>query len=106
MNFQIKPCKTRAAVSVKPKNKVNLNLNNIKKEFKVSVKTPILLVLDFEGGIIVHKYGEIVFKKLKDEKKVRKIAKRIYCLGKCPPLLGGRPKKEAKKRKGGRNSFE
>ena len=80
MNFEIKLCKTRAAISVKPKNKINLNLNVIRKKFKTCVETPILLVLDLEGGIIIHKYGEIIFKKLKHEKKIRKIAERIYNL--------------------------
>lgn len=82
MDFHIKLCKTKAAISVKPNKRIDLNLNKIKKEFKIKLETPILLVLDEKGDVIVHKYGEIIFKKLKDEDNIMKIAEKIYSIGK------------------------
>jgi len=78
MEFEIKPCKTRAAYSVKPKKNIKLDLAKL-KEFKIKAETPIASVIDIDGEeIIVHRYGEIKFKTLRDEAKIRKIAEKIY----------------------------
>lgn len=71
-------CKTKGSYEVKPKKNLKLDLDNIKKRFKTIVDTPILLVIEKEGGIIVHSHGKLVFKDLKDEKKIREIADEIY----------------------------
>ena len=65
-------------MSVKPDKKIKLDLEKIKKRFKVLIDTPILLVIDEQGEIIVHSYGELLFKTLRDEEKIRKIAEEIY----------------------------
>ncbi|MBU2634534.1 MAG: HesA/MoeB/ThiF family protein [Nanoarchaeota archaeon] len=75
--FIIKLCKTKAAYSTKINKK--LNLNQISKKYKTIVKTPILLIIKVNNHeIIVHNYGELIFKDLKDEDKINKIAKEIY----------------------------
>lgn len=76
--FQIKLCKTKAAYSVKPANRMKLDLGKLKQKYKTSIDTPICIVIDDFGGVVVHEYGEIVFKKLTDEKKIRSIAEEIY----------------------------
>ena len=79
MEFQIKACKTKAACSVKPLRKTALNLEKIKSRFKTLVDTPILIVIEEQNHeIIVHSHGELLFKDLKDEKEITKIANKIY----------------------------
>ncbi len=78
-DFSIKLCKTKASYSVKPIKNLKLDLSKIKKKFNVTIETPILLVIKEDNEeIIIHDFGEIVFKTLKDEDKIRDIAMRIY----------------------------
>ncbi len=79
--FIIEKCKTKATFTAKPIGNVKLNLDKIKKMFKTRVETPIILVLDCEDEVIVHNYGEIVFKTLTDTKKIERIASEIYEAG-------------------------
>ena len=81
-DFHISKCKTRKGWSAKPVRNIRLNLNNIKKRFKVILDGEVLLVLDYEGEIIVHGYGELVFKDLNDKERIAQIAKEIYKAGK------------------------
>jgi hypothetical protein len=79
MELEIKPCKTRATYSVKPKKSVKLDLSKLKSSFNIKAETPIASVIDVDGEeIIIQKYGEIRFKTLKDEAKIKKIAEKIY----------------------------
>ncbi|MBT5022420.1 HesA/MoeB/ThiF family protein [Candidatus Woesearchaeota archaeon] len=80
--FTIQKCKTKAGWSAKPKQNLKLNLDAIKQKYETIMDTPILLVIDCEGEIIVHNYGEILFKELKDEEKMKKIVAEIYDTGK------------------------
>ena len=76
--FDIKLCKTRGAYSVKLNKKIDIDFKKL-KGYKIIIETPILVVLKVDNEeIIVHKYGEIIFKKLKDEKKIIKIANEIF----------------------------
>ncbi|MFH1209405.1 MAG: HesA/MoeB/ThiF family protein [archaeon] len=75
--FIIKLCKTKASYSVKLNKK--LDLEKISKKYKTIVKTPILLIIKIgHYEIIIHEYGEIIFKDLKDENKIKKIAQELY----------------------------
>jgi adenylyltransferase/sulfurtransferase len=80
-DFEVKECKTRKGWTVKPKSNTKLNLEGIKKQFKVVLDGGILLVIDCGGEIVVHGYGELLFKDLKDEAGIRKIAGGIYKAG-------------------------
>jgi adenylyltransferase/sulfurtransferase len=77
----VKECTTRKGWSVKLKQNVKLNLANIKKRFRTILDADILVVIDYEGEIIVHGYGELLFKDLKDERRIREIADEIYKAG-------------------------
>lgn len=80
--FSLGKCKTRAGYSAKLKKKQKLELTEIKKQFEVILETPILLVVREEGlEIIVHGYGELLFKKGDDVSLMEKIAKKIYSAG-------------------------
>ena len=53
-----------------------------KEEFETILETPILLVIKTEGlEIIVHVYGELLFKRCEDTDLMRKIAEKIYAVG-------------------------
>ncbi len=82
IDFTIEKCKTKAAYSAKLKKQQKLDLSRIKKEFEVALETPILLVVKVEGlEVIVHSYGELLFKKCEDVELMRRIAEKIYEVG-------------------------
>ena len=82
IDFTIEKCKTKAAYSAKLKKQQKLDLIRIKKEFEVALETPILLVVKVEGlEVIVHSYGELLFKKCEDVELMRRIAEKIYEVG-------------------------
>ena len=77
--FEIKECKTKGGYIVKPIKNTKLNFAKIQKNFKVIFDSPIVLVIQ-EGDmeIVIHKYGELLVKNCKDEKKIEDLARRIY----------------------------
>ena len=79
-NLIIKKCKDKGGYSVRQEPLKNLSLNKIKKYFKVLIETPIVLVIKGKYEIIVHNYGELIFKntKEKDIKEIEKISQKIY----------------------------
>ena len=80
-NFELSLCKTGATLTVRT-NKP-LDLNKIKNNFGVLRDTKITLLIEFENEqVIINKQGEIIFKTLRDEEKVMKIANEIYLVGK------------------------
>ncbi len=80
--FMVARCTTRAAYSAKPNKNVTLDLAKIKKKYETLLDTPIVVVIKIEGvEIVVHCYGELVFKEFYDEEKIKKIAKEIYGAG-------------------------
>ncbi len=80
--FKIELCKEKGGIAVKPQEPLRLDLKKIRREFTTLIETPIVLVIHQEGDIVVHEYGELLFKKLRDEEKIREIAKKIYQLKK------------------------
>ena len=80
--FIISKCKTKATFSAKLKKQRRLDLKLIKKELDVVLDTPILLVVKVDGiEIVVHGYGELLFKNCSDVENMEKIAKKIYSIG-------------------------
>jgi len=79
MEFEITPCKTREKYKVKPKKNISIDFNKLKENFKVKIYTPVACIIETdEGDVVVHKYGELKFKKLQDKEKIMKIAEKIY----------------------------
>lgn len=79
IKFNVEKCKTKAAYSAKLQQKGKLDLAKIKAHFDVILETPILLVIKVNGiEIIVHNYGELLFKKGDDVAWMRLVAARIY----------------------------
>ncbi len=81
----IEKCKTRAAISCKfpeeLRHKIQLDLGILKKKFPVKSDAGIALVIGLEGlEVIVHRYGELVFKTTDTNQipLIRKIADKIY----------------------------
>lgn len=82
--FEIKLCKSKGAYSAKPTKTTSLDLNKIRKEFKVVDFTPAVMVIDFDGEIIIHQHGELLFKGKaeKDIEEMKRIANKVYEVGK------------------------
>lgn len=82
IDFTLEKCKTKAAYSAKLKQQQHLDFQKIKNKFETILETPILLVLKVENiEIIVHGYGELLFKNCQDQELMRKIAEMIYEVG-------------------------
>ncbi len=82
VGFTVAKCRTKAAFTAKPNKNIKLNLENLRKNFSVVMDTPILLVVNKDGfEVIVHGYGELVFKNTDDVDKIREIAQEIYGKG-------------------------
>ncbi len=72
--IKVEKCKTKAAYSAK----VKVDLNKVKKNFEVILETPILVVIKVDGvEVVVHSYGELLFKKCDDIELMQRIAEKI-----------------------------
>ena len=82
IDFSLGKCKTKATFSAKLKHPQKLNLEKIKKKFKVVLDTPILLVINVDKvELIVHGYGELLFKNCENMDLMNKIALEVYGVG-------------------------
>lgn len=82
IDFSLGKCKTKAGFSAKLQNPRKMNLVKIKEKFETILETPILLVIKEERvEIIVHGYGELLFKNCSDLELMEKIARKIYSVG-------------------------
>lgn len=82
INFSLGKCKTKATYSAKLRPKGKLDLQKIKNNFEVVLETPILLVIKaYDIEVIVHNYGELLFKNCEDFPLMEKIAEKIYTAG-------------------------
>ncbi len=80
--FMISKCRTKAAFTAKPLKQVKLNLQKLKEQFGTAIETPILLLVEVDGiAVIVHEYGELVFKNCADVQLMERIAERVYGAG-------------------------
>ena len=79
IEFTLGKCKTRAAYSAKLRKQGVLDLKRIARKFIVVLETPIVLVITVSGiEVIVHQYGELVFKKCEDMELMERIASEVY----------------------------
>lgn len=82
VKFCVGKCKTKAAFKATLEQKGKLNLEKIKKKYEIVLETPILIVIKVKDiEVIVHGYGELLFKKCNDISKAEKIAEDIYEVG-------------------------
>jgi hypothetical protein len=79
--FKIELCKSKGAYEVKPIAPVRLSLARIKNRFNTRLATPVLVVIDYDGEIVVHQFGKLFFKTLKDMERIKSIAEEIYSHG-------------------------
>lgn len=79
MEFKLSKCKTKAAYSAKLLKPTKLNLAAMKKKYEIVLETPIVVIIKVQDvEVIVHGYGELLFKKCEDIKLMEKIAKDVY----------------------------
>lgn len=82
VEFIIAKCKTKAAFSANVRHPIKLNLAKIKQKFEVVLDTPIVIVVKVQGiDVIVHNYGELLFKQEAEVAVLEKIAESIYRVG-------------------------
>ncbi len=82
IDFTLGKCKTRAGFSAKLRQPDKLDLRRVKEHFMVVLDTPVLLVVNVQGvEVIVHGYGELLFKECDDMLMMEKIAEEIYEVG-------------------------
>jgi hypothetical protein len=83
--FSLNPCDTDKSCKAKLNKRQSLNMANIKENFTVVSDAGIALVLDIEHiEVIVHGYGDLVFKLGKNtisKTKLKELAKKIYKVG-------------------------
>ena len=73
--IKVVKCKTKAAYSAKLG---KVDLKKVRSKFDVILDTPILVVIKVDDvEVIVHGYGELLFKKCEDVPKMQKIAEKI-----------------------------
>ena len=80
MEFEIAPCKKKGGISAKPKKQIKLNLDKIKNKYEVLLDTPILIVVKHEdvGEVVIHSYGEMIFKDSRNKEKIEEFANGIF----------------------------
>ncbi len=77
--FTFGKCKTKGAYSAKLRQPEKLQLQKLKGKFSIMSETPILYMIRVNNyEIIVHAYGEIMFKQGSDEEEMKEIASKIY----------------------------
>ena len=79
--FHISICKVKGRIIVKPKRQVKLNLEKIRSKFPVIMDASVVLVIEKDYQIIVHSFGELLFKGCKDIKTAKSVAKEILEIG-------------------------
>tara|TARA_Y100000310_G_scaffold236738_1_gene239982 strand:- start:74 stop:331 length:258 start_codon:yes stop_codon:yes gene_type:complete len=82
VKFTLNKCKTKAAYSAKLVKRGKLNLDKVAEKYEVILETPILLVINSKAGeVIVHGYGELLFKKCENIDLMKEVAEEIYSIG-------------------------
>jgi len=76
--FKIENCKDKGAYSAKPLKNLKLDLDKIRKEYKVIKDAKIGLVIKDKYEIVVYEYGEIMFKGCSDMHFMERTARKIY----------------------------
>lgn len=74
----INKCRDKGGYSVKQEKQKSLSLKSMKDNFNVIAETPIVIVIKDKCEIIVHSYGELIFKNMEDMDYIKKMAERIY----------------------------
>lgn len=79
--FTFEKCKTKGAYSAKLKTPNKLDLKLLKGKVNIVSETPVLyLVKEGKYEIIVHAYGELLFKEGTDIEEMKKIAQKLYSI--------------------------
>lgn len=78
VDFEINECETKAMYRVKLKKRAHLNMKNL-NGFEIVMDGGMIVIIKVEGEeIIVHDFGELIFKTLKNTDKIREISEVVY----------------------------
>ncbi len=79
--FTFEKCKTKGAYSAKLKHNKKLELKNLKGKFEIVSETPVLYLIKADGyNIVVHAYGEILFKEGTNVDEMKELSAKIYSI--------------------------
>ncbi len=86
VEFEVGPCKKKAALSAIPLKNTELSLDSIAEAFPSLATSRHVIVVELADKekhveIIVHKDGKLIFKQCDDKKLATRLAKRIYKVG-------------------------
>ncbi len=77
--FVIQKCASQNRFIIKPNQRIELDLEQIKERYEVLTETPILLVISVDGmETIVNQHGEIIVKNGVGEEQARAITESVY----------------------------
>ena len=77
--FKITRCKTKGGISVKPVTNIKPDFEKIKQRYIVLFESPVALLVKIDDcEVVVHKYGELLFKTCVDWSKLKGVAEKIY----------------------------
>jgi len=77
-DYKLKYCKVHDKMSAKPLRKMTLNLDLLKKQFKVLNENP-LLAINVDGeDVIVRDFGELFFSKETNKERLKGLTEKIY----------------------------
>lgn len=81
MEFTFEKCKTKGAYSAKLKLKEKLDLKKLNGHFEILAETPVLFLIKAGNHeIVVHAYGEVLFKNGDNQEEMKALASQIYTL--------------------------
>ena len=77
--FRIEHCATKATYKAVPMVSMTLNFSLLKKKFPVLLDAGSVLAIAVEDcEVIVHSFGDVLFKTVCDKETMTRIAKKIY----------------------------
>ncbi|MBS3164271.1 hypothetical protein J4439_02475 [Candidatus Woesearchaeota archaeon] len=78
MEFELRPCKSKAALEAVPSAQVRLDFGRIAARYSPLARTPQVLVLSVDAvQVVVHRFGKLTFRDCA-ERRAREIATRLY----------------------------
>ncbi len=81
VNFTLEKCKTKATYSAKLVGNGKIDLDVVRENLDVVLDTPVLVVVKVDGiEVVVHGYGELLFKQCEDTELMEKVSEKVYSI--------------------------
>ncbi len=78
-DYRIEWCDSKAAMSAKPETDMDLDMESLEENFDLKADADIVAVIEADGEeVVVHDYGELLFKEEENEDRLKELAEKIY----------------------------